>query len=44
MNIFAFCSSGDVYVNCGCIKGYAFKNAVSGVKSALLPVICANNG
>lgn len=44
MNISAFCSNGNVYVNCECIKGYAFKNAASWVKFALLPVICANFG
>lgn len=41
MNISAFCSNGIVFVNCECINGYAFKNAASWVKSALLPVICA---
>lgn len=34
MNISAFCSNGNVFINCECIKGYAFKNAAFLVKSA----------
>lgn len=41
MNISAFCSDDEVFVNCECIKGIAFRNAVLWVKSALIPVICA---
>jgi hypothetical protein len=44
MNISVFRSGRDVYVNREPIKNYASKNVVSGVKSALLPVICANSG
>jgi hypothetical protein len=42
MNISAFCSNGNVYLNCENVKGIAHKNAASGVESALLPVICAD--
>ena len=41
MNITVFTSSDDVFVNCECIKGYAFKNAAIGEKCALLPVMTA---
>jgi hypothetical protein len=44
MNITLFASHGNVFVNCECIKGYAFKNALTRVNSALLPVICAGFG
>lgn len=41
MNISAFSSDGNVFVNCEYVKSFAFKNAASWVKYALLPVICA---
>ena len=41
MNISAFSAGGSVYMNCECVNGYAFENAIVWVKSALLPVICA---
>ena len=41
MNISTFCSNSNVFINCECIKGYAFKNAAFLVKSTLLLVICA---
>ena len=44
MNISFFCCSGNVYRNCECIKGFAFKNTAVWVKCALLPVICAGFG
>lgn len=44
MNISVFYSNGNVYVNCECIKGHTFKNAALWVKSALLPILCANFG
>ncbi len=44
MNICTFYHNGILSVSCECIKGYAFKNAVLWVKSALLPVICSGFG
>jgi len=44
MNITVFVNKGNVFASCECIHGYAFKNAVSLVKCALLPVICADFG
>lgn len=44
MNVSTFYNNGNVYVNCECIHGYAYKNAAIWVKSALLLVICANYG
>ena len=44
MNISVFAQNDNVFSNCECIKGYAFKNAAVWVKCALLPVICANFG
>ncbi len=41
MNLSVFSSNDHVFVNCECIKGYAFKNALLWVNCALLPVICA---
>lgn len=41
MNISAFSSDGNVFVNCEYVKSFAFKNAASWVKYAILPVICA---
>lgn len=44
MNISAFYSNGNVIMHYECIKGISFNNASVGVKSALLPVICADSG
>ena len=44
MNVSTLNNNGKVYINCENIKGYAFNNVMSGEKSALLPVICANFG
>ncbi len=42
MNIAAFYSSGNLVMNCECIKGYSFKKLTVWVESALSPVICAD--
>ena len=42
MNITSFVSSGNVYLNCESIKGYAFRKTSLWGKCALLPVICAD--
>ena len=44
MNVCIFNINGIVYINCEYIKGFTFNNMMLGVKSALLPVICANIG
>jgi hypothetical protein len=42
MDILAFCSNGNLYVNFENAKGIALRYAAPEVESALLPVICAN--
>lgn len=44
MNITLFAGQENVFANCECIKGFAFKNATLWVKCALLPVICTGFG
>ena len=44
MNISGFASCGSVFARCECVKGFAYSKAASGVKCALLPVICAGFG
>ena len=41
MNISTFTSGGNLFVNCECVKSYAFQNAETRGRSVLLPVICA---
>lgn len=41
MNLIVFATDGNVFTDCECIKGYAFKNAAAWVKCTLLSVICA---
>lgn len=40
MNMTVFASNDNAFINCGHITGIAYKNAVSWVNCALLPVIC----
>ena len=44
MNISSYASNGKVFTNMECIKGYAFKIALAGVDSALLPVMTSGLG
>ena len=44
MNLTVFASVDGAYVNCECIKGYAFKSASAWDNCALLPVLTADFG
>jgi hypothetical protein len=41
LNLTVIVDNSDVIAGCECIKGIAFNNAVSWVKCALLPIMCA---
>ncbi len=42
MNMMAFSSNGNVYMNCECVKGISFNDLQVWVKSALSPVIAVD--